>query len=165
MLLFKEKSRGGGVSTHHITSRALPACEHGRCHGVGQPPHHPVCGENTPWVQTEQPRQLRRTCHPPRGENAEEMCVKEGKVTSPGLHPGFRAGKLSLRAVKGTLKILELPFTLPHLRCEGRVSTVLVGKVCDGARGCFSLYELSRVQLHQQAADDAISDVLPPLLK
>lgn len=91
--------------------------------------------------------------------------MKEGKVTSPGLHPGFRAGKLSLSAVKGTLKILELPFTLPHLRSEGRVSTVLVGKVCDGTRGCFSLYELSRVELHQQAADDAIPDVLPPLLK
>lgn len=90
--------------------------------------------------------------------------MKEDKVTSAGLHPGFGGGNLSLRAVRGVPKMLELPFVLPQHESEGHIGTVMVGKVRDEVCGCFSLHGRRRVKLHQYLAGDAKNGVLPLLL-
>jgi len=82
MLPFKENTKGGGMSTLHVTSKVLPVCGHRRCHRVAQPLYQPHLGENTPWVHIEQPGQVWRRCvtHQER-KTAAEMCMKEVKVT------------------------------------------------------------------------------------
>lgn len=109
-----------------------------------------------PWVQTKLPGHVwrKRVTHRER-RNVEEMSMKEDKVTSAGLHPGFGGGNLSLRAVRGVPKMLEPPFALPQHGSEGHIGTVMVEKVRDEVCGCFSLRGRRRVKLHQYLAGDA----------